>query len=210
MKRGKFITLEGVEGVGKSTNLRYLTDYLTKAGVGFVVTREPGGTPLAEDIRELVLEPRSEHVTPLAELLLVFAARAQHLNAFIVPHLEQGTWVVSDRFTDATYAYQGYGRGIDVDAILALEALVQGDLQPDLTLYLDCPPEIGMARADARAALDRIETAGMDFMNRVRAGYLARIKQYPQRFVTIDASVALEQVQQQLLVALDSRLGNSL
>jgi dTMP kinase len=210
MNRGKFITLEGVEGVGKSTNLSYLTDYLAAANIPFVVTREPGGTPLAEEIRAMVLAPRDEPVAPLAELLMVFAARAQHIEQFIVPHLDAGTWVVSDRFTDATYAYQGCGRGIDTAAILELERLVQGAMQPDLTLYLDCPPEIGMARADARAALDRIETAGMDFMNRVRAGYLARISQYPQRFVTIDASVALPQVKAQLIAALDARIGSLL
>lgn len=207
MNRGKFITLEGVEGVGKSTNLAYLTDYLVSADIPFVVTREPGGTPLAEEIRNMVLAQREESVAPLAELLMVFAARAQHLEQFILPHLQAGTWVVSDRFTDATFAYQGYGRGIDTAAILELERLVQGDVQPDLTLYLDCPPEIGMARADARAALDRIETAGLDFMNRVRDGYLARIAQFPKRFVTIDASVALPQVQVQLLAALELRIG---
>ena len=206
MNRGKFITLEGVEGVGKSTNLTYLTDYLEAANIPFIVTREPGGTPLAEEIRDMVLAPREEPVAPLAELLMVFAARAQHIEQFILPHLQAGTWVVSDRFTDATYAYQGYGRGIDTVAILELERLVQGDMQPDLTLYLDCPPEIGMARADARAALDRIETAGIDFMNRVRAGYLARIAQFPNRFVTIDASVALPQVKTQLLAALELRV----
>ena len=162
------------------------------------------------EIRAMVLAPRDEPVAPLAELLMVFAARAQHIEQFIVPHLDAGTWVVSDRFTDATYAYQGCGRGIDTAAILELERLVQGAMQPDLTLYLDCPPEIGMARADARAALDRIETAGMDFMNRVRAGYLARISQYPQRFVTIDASVALPQVKAQLIAALDARIGSLL
>lgn len=206
MNRGKFITLEGGEGVGKSTNLQYLKDYLTHKNIEFVVTREPGGTPLAEEIRSLVLNPREEKVDPTCELLMVFAARAQHLNSFILPHLKCGTWVISDRFTDATYAYQGKGRGIDLKSILDLEKLVQGELQPDLTLYLDCSPEIGMERVGKRSELDRIESAGIQFMRDVRQGYLERIEQFPERFAKIDASVGLPEVQSQLAGFIDQYL----
>lgn len=204
--KGKFITLEGGEGVGKSTNLKFLLEYLRSKNIDFVVTREPGGTPLAEEIRNLILNPRDEKVDDTCELLLVFAARAQHLNSFILPHLGRGTWVISDRFTDATYAYQGKGRGIDLNAILNLEIMVQGKVQPDLTIYLDCPPEIGMHRVGERAELDRIESAGMEFMHLVRQGYLERMEQFPDRFVTVDASVDLESVQAQIAQVVDRYL----
>jgi len=203
MAKGHFITLEGGEGVGKSTNLAFLVEYLKSKHIKFEVTREPGGTPLSEDIRNLVLNPRDEEVDDTCELLMVFAARAQHLNTFILPRLKKGVWVISDRFTDATYAYQGRGRGIDLKAILDLEIMVQGSVQPDLTIYLDCPPEIGMHRVGERAELDRIESAGMAFMHRVRQGYLERIEQFPNRFVKVDASVDLESVQAQIAREVD-------
>lgn len=204
--KGRFITLEGVEGVGKSTNLEFIRQYIESLGVPYLVTREPGGTPLAEQIRELILTPREEPVAELCELLLVFAARAQHLKNHILPALNQGVWVISDRFTDATYAYQGRGRGINVEDILKLEAMVHQGIQPDMTIYLDCPPEIGMARAVGRAELDRIESAGVGFMAKVRQGYLERIAQFPDRFCTIDASRELAQVQIEISKTLDEAL----
>jgi len=207
MATGKFITLEGVEGVGKTTNLEFLCDLLAEQGIPFETTREPGGTPLAEAIRELVLSPREETVDGLCELLLVFAARAQHLAQKIKPILATGTWVVSDRFTDATFAYQGAGRGLDKQAILQLETLVQGQLQPDFTLYLDCPPEIGLARAKQRDSLDRIEQESIAFFNRVRDGYFERAKQHPKRFAIVDASTTLDQVQKQIRLVCHERLG---
>ena len=198
MTAAQFITLEGVEGVGKSTNLEYVCQWLSAQHVDYVVTREPGGTPLAEELREMVLCHREEQVDPQAELLMVFAARAQHVNTFIRPQLEQGKWVISDRFTDASFAYQGAGRGISRQDILSLEQLVQRGFQPDLTIYLDCPPEIGLARAGKRSALDRIEKEDVAFFERVRAGYLERVAADPDRFEIIDASVTLEQVQQRI------------
>jgi dTMP kinase len=155
MQPGKFITVEGVEGVGKSTNIHFIADALKKSGINVVLTREPGGTPLAEDMRQLLLTPREEKVAPQAELLLMFAARAQHINEVIAPALERGDWVLCDRFTEATYAYQGGGREMGFDVIAQLEQLVQGGLRPDCTFLLDAPIEVGMARAKKRGALDR-------------------------------------------------------
>ncbi|AJQ95325.1 dTMP kinase [Gynuella sunshinyii] len=208
MTTAQFITLEGVEGVGKSTNLEFICSWLTGHNIDYIVTREPGGTPLAEELRNMVLSHRDEMVDAQAELLMVFAARAQHLNTFIKPHLAKGTWVISDRFTDASFAYQGAGRGISIQDILSLEQLVQKGFQPDLTIYLDCPPEIGLARACQRAELDRIEREDIAFFERVRAAYLERAAEYPDRFEIVDASVDLPQVQGQISHLLQRRYGS--
>ncbi len=192
--RGKFITLEGSEGVGKSTNMAVIKNWLQENNIDYVATREPGGTPLAEEIRQLLLSTREERVDATAELLLVFAARAQHINTFIKPHLERGTWVLSDRFTDATFAYQGYGRGLDLALIEQLEQTVQQGLQPDLTVYLDVDVKVGLERARARGELDRFEQEAIDFFERVRQGYLARVNQNPARFSVVDAGQVIEKV----------------
>lgn len=197
-RQGCFITLEGTEGVGKSTNLAFIESMLVEAGVSFALTREPGGTPLAEELREMLLSPREETVADDAELLMVFAARAQHLQTVIKPALSDGQWVLCDRFTDATFAYQGGGRGLDQSLILDLEQRVQKGLQPDLTLLLDVPVEIGLARAAKRGALDRFEQEQVSFFERVRAAYLQRAADDPQRFAVIDASVSLADVQAQI------------
>lgn len=194
MQTGKFITLEGGEGVGKTTNLQVIERCLQQAGIDFIKTREPGGTPLAEQLRELLLVKRDESVDPTAELLMVFAARAQHLNTLIKPALARGQWVLCDRFTDATYAYQGAGRGLPLATIAALEQLVQPDLQPDLTLLLDVDVGVGMARAQSRSAADRFESEVGSFFERVRAMYLQRAAQQTGRFRIIDAAQAMPQV----------------
>ncbi|WP_426417807.1 dTMP kinase [Aestuariirhabdus sp. LZHN29] len=203
----RFITVEGGEGAGKSTNIAVVKECLSAAGIAFVHTREPGGTPLAEEIRELLLAPRQEPVAADAELLMAFAARAQHLNGVILPALSRGEWVLCDRFTDATFAYQGAGRGIALDKITQLEQLVQKGLQPDLTLLFDLPIEVGMERARQRGELDRFESEQMAFFERVREGYLARVKQYPQRFRVIDASVELDAVEHQVRQVMARLLG---
>lgn len=197
--RGVFITLEGGEGVGKSTNLAYVAELVQAAGHAVVVTREPGGTPLAERIRELLLQRAGEGVAETTELLLIFAARAQHIERVIRPALAQGKWVVCDRFTDATYAYQGGGRGLDTDAIDQLQQLVQRGLEPDLTLLLDAPTEIGQGRARARGELDRFESEQAAFFDRVRQAYLLQAQRCPQRFRIVDAAQPLAAVQSQLL-----------
>lgn len=203
MQSGRFITVEGGEGVGKTTNLDFIESLLRSDGHDVVRTREPGGTPLAESVRELLLAPRDEPVSELAELLLVFAARAQHIEQVIKPALARGQWVLCDRFTDATYAYQGAGRGMDATAIAKLEQLVQQNLRPDLTLLLDVPVEIGMSRASARSTPDRFESEQLQFFELVRAEYLQRASDEPERFVIIDASPELAEVQQQIRRALE-------
>lgn len=208
MQSGRFITVEGGEGVGKTTNLDFIEASLRAQGRDVVRTREPGGTPLAESVRELLLTPREEQVSDLTELLLVFAARAQHLEQVIKPALAAGKWVLCDRFTDATYAYQGAGRGMDMSAITILEQLVQQTLRPDLTLLLDVPVEIGMARASARSAPDRFESEQLQFFEAVRNLYLQRAEAEPDRFAVIDASPELPLVQQQILDVLQ-RFGAS-
>ena len=162
---GKFITVEGVEGVGKTTNMTFIQSWLKQQGIEHITTREPGGTPLAEDIRELLLSPRDEAVNENTELLLMFAARAQHLAEVILPALERGQWVLCDRFTDATYAYQGGGRGVAMEKISLLEDLVQGQLRPDLTLVLDAPVAQGLERANKRSQPDRFEQEKLDFFD---------------------------------------------
>jgi dTMP kinase len=200
MTRGCFVTLEGTEGVGKTTNIDCIARELTRRGVAFIRTREPGGTPVAERIRAILLDPASEPIDAEAELLLVFAARAQHIARLIRPALDAGTWVLCDRFTDATYAYQGGGRGLSRDRIASLEKSVQGSLQPDLTIYLDMPVEQGLARIDA-AQRDRFELEQRAFFERVRTAYLERARTHP-RFRIVDASRDLADVQRDILAAL--------
>jgi len=200
--RGRFITLEGSEGVGKTTNMDFIAERLKRCGIAFVRTREPGGTPVAERIRAILLDPASERIDPEAELLLVFAARAQHIANVIQPALDAGRWVLCDRFTDATYAYQGGGRGLSRDRIASLEAAVQGSLQPDLTIYLDMPIERALARIDA-SRRDRFELEQREFFERVRSVYLERARAYP-RFRTVDANRPLPDVQRDIAIALDA------
>ncbi|MDL0429963.1 dTMP kinase [Marinobacter sp. TBZ242] len=191
---GQFITFEGTEGVGKSTQLENAADTLKSLGVDVVVTREPGGTPMAESIRELLLAPRDEPVNDMTELLLMFAARAQHLQTLILPELEAGRWVLCDRFTDATFAYQGGGRGVPVEHIAQLENLVQGAFRPDHIVLLDAPVETGMTRARHRGELDRFEREAVDFFERIRQAYLDRAATDPDRYHIVDAAQPLEVV----------------
>lgn len=191
----RFITLEGGEGAGKSTCLALIRNYFSEKNLPLVVTREPGGTPLAEEIRALLLQKREEVVAPDAELLLVFSARAQHLARVIRPALARGEWVLCDRFTDATYAYQGGGRGLSMQRIAELETMVQDGLQPGLTLLLDLPVAQGMARAEARAEKDRFESEKLEFFERVRTVYRARANVEPARFRIIDAARSLGEVE---------------
>ena len=193
-RRGQFITFEGTEGVGKSTQLANAASTLDALGVECVVTREPGGTPMAESIRELLLAPRDEPVNETTELLLMFAARAQHLHTRILPELEAGRWVLCDRFTDATFAYQGGGRGVPADRIALLESLVQGTVRPDHVILLDAPVETGMTRARHRGDLDRFEQEAVAFFERIRETYLARAASAPGRYHIVDASQPIETV----------------
>jgi dTMP kinase len=199
--RGRFLTLEGGEGVGKSTNLELVVARIEAAGHPVVTTREPGGTPLAEEIRELILAVREERVAGLTELLLIFAARAQHLDRVIRPALAAGQWVVCDRFTDATYAYQGAGRGLPTTQIAVLEELVHGDLQPDLTIYLDVPVSVGRSRIEDRAH-DRLEREADAFHQSVRDAYLRRARR-EKRIQVVDASVSLDDVQASIMTVLE-------
>ncbi|MGB5261454.1 MAG: dTMP kinase [Gammaproteobacteria bacterium] len=195
---GKFITVEGIEGVGKSTNMTFVQQTLEAAGRTVVVTREPGGTALGEAIRGLLLDPRYTGMDPTCELQLMFAARAEHLARVIRPALAEGQWVLCDRFTDATYAYQGGGRGIDTAIIARLEKLVQGDFRPHLTLLLDVPVEVGLTRAGDRSDPDRFEQEQVEFFERVRQAYLEMAAAESQRYRVIDAARPLDAVQQQL------------
>jgi len=204
---GLFITLEGPEGAGKSTNLNYLAARLREQGLEVVLTREPGGTELAEKIRELLLAPSDELMAADTELLLVFAARAQHLAQVIRPAMARGAVVLCDRFTDATYAYQGGGRGLSVARIAELEQFVQGDLRPDLTLVFDLPVEVGLARAAARGRLDRFEQEGQAFFEAVRQAYLQRAQAEPQRYNLLDAAQSLEAVQRAIDALLPAIVG---
>jgi dTMP kinase len=199
MTRGKFITLEGGEGVGKTTNLIFIKDYLQQHAISVVVTREPGGTVLAEKIRHLLLDKDSEAISEHAELLMIFAARAQHIKHVIEPALAKGVWVLCDRFTDATYAYQGGGRNMRVSTIEWLENLVQGNLRPDLTVLLDAPVEIGIARAKKRGAFDRFESEKISFFEQVRRAYLLQAELHPERIKLIKANQSLADVQKALI-----------
>ncbi len=207
MQAGKFITVEGSEGVGKTTNIDHIEQVLTRAGHSVVRTREPGGTPFAEKLRTLLLDTHEEPVAPLAELLLMFAGRDQHLARVIRPALAAGQWVLCDRFTDATYAYQGGGRELDLRHIEALEWMVHGDLQPDLTLYLDIPVAQGLARIADRPG-DRFEREELAFFERVRATYLARARGHA-RFRIIDARQSLANVQADIEAVLTKYLAAS-
>ena len=203
--RGLFITLEGIEGVGKSTNVAFIKSWLEAQGITVLTTREPGGTPFAEKCRELLLLEWEENITSQAELMLLFAGRAQHLAEVIEPALTRGEWVLCDRFTDATYAYQGYGRGLPLAEIQMLETSVQKHTFPDLTLLFDAAVEIGQQRVTQRAAKkDRFENEHLAFFQRVREGYLTRANQFPQRFRVLDASASIENVQQQIVDVLSA------
>lgn len=205
-KRGRFITLEGLEGVGKSTHLRFVSDWLRAQGLNVVVTREPGGTPEADEIRSTLLKVRGAAFDPTAELLLMFAARALHVQQVIHPALADGIWVVCDRFTDASYAYQGGGRGIPAARIATLERMVLRGLKPDLTLLLDAPLDVGKARVQGRGALDRFEREQDGFFKRVRSVYLARARREPRRIKRVDASGDIGTVQDEIAVLLEGSI----
>ena len=208
MYKGKFITIEGSEGAGKSTNIQYVQDYLQAKNIDFIATREPGGTPIAEKIRDLLLDKKNTSLCEDAELLLMFAARSQHLNELIIPALDAGKWVLSDRFTDATYAYQGGGRGLAKNKIAQLEQWVQEDLRPDATILLDIPVELGMERVRNRGETDRFEEEQMSFFKRIRDTYLQLAKDNPQRFHIINTEPAIDEVYQQLKLVLDQLTQN--
>lgn len=192
--QGYFISFEGIEGVGKSTVIPYIENFLHEKNLDVVVTREPGGTEIGEKIRQVLLSHNAEKVHPDTELLLFFATRAQKIAEIIKPALAKGQWVLSDRFTDATYAYQGAGRGMNQEKITVLENLVQGDLRPDLVLILDLDPKLGLERVAKSRSLDRFEVEKLDFFHRVRECYLNRAALYPKQYRIIDASLSLEQV----------------
>jgi len=206
--QGRFITIEGVEGVGKTTNLEFIGNYLRKRDITLLVTREPGGTPLAERIRALLLDRREEKVDAMTELLLMFAARAQHVNKVIKPALARGEWVLCDRFIDSSFAYQGGGREIPEEQIEQLEQLVLGQFRPDLTIILDLPVEQGLQRAEKRSAKDRFEQEERLFFSRVRQVFLQRAKRYPHRCRIVDTASDLDEVQNSLAKILDEYILN--
>ncbi|HEV2284662.1 MAG TPA: dTMP kinase [Steroidobacteraceae bacterium] len=206
MSGGRFVTLEGIEGAGKSTIAKFALAWLTRRGIPGRLTREPGGTPLAERVRQIVLERGAETLSPVAETLLMFAARELHLKNVIRPALERGEWVICDRFTDATRAYQGSGRGVDAQLIETLAAAVHPDLAPDCTLLLDLPVPLGLGRARAReaGAADRFEAETVAFFERVRAGYLELARRDPRRFQVLDAAAPLAAVEERVERALEA------
>lgn len=195
---GKFITIEGTEGVGKSTNIAFIKAWFEAKNISLLHTREPGGTPLAEEIRELLLSKRDEQVDAKSELLLMYAARAQHVSQKIKPALEQGQWVLCDRFSDASFAYQGAGRALGLDKLVALDQWVLEGFKPDLTILLDLPVEVGLSRAQERGPIDRFEEEKVEFFEQVRNGYLQIARQEPERVKIVDARGNLEEVQQQI------------
>ncbi|MGZ5231617.1 MAG: dTMP kinase [Burkholderiales bacterium] len=197
MMRGKFITLEGLDGAGKTTQLGWLSRFLQEQGIALRITREPGGTPLGEKLRAVLLDP-AQKLDPETETLLMFAARREHLDKLIIPELKEGTWVLCDRFTDATFGYQAGGSGVDWSKVEALERWVHGSLQPDLTVYFDVSPEIGRARAAAIKAPDRFEQERESFYERVRAAYLRRARESHGRIHVIDASASIDAVRAEL------------
>ncbi len=201
--QGRFITVEGTEGVGKSTNMAFIESWLKDAGKELIVTREPGGTVLGEKLRAVLLDAKEQSICDDTELLLMFAARAQHLQEVILPALEAGKWVLCDRFTDSTYAYQGGGRGIEQSRIALLEQWVQGDRRPDMTLILDLPIAVGLERAGKRSAPDRFELEKHDFFNKVRETYLTRAKAFPDRYQIIDAAPSIDKVQHSIQLILE-------
>ena len=202
----RFITLDGIDGAGKSTNLSVMKAWFEKHQLPVLFTREPGGTPAGEALREILLNPATQ-VSLRTETLLMFAARQQHLETVILPTLKNGTHVVSDRFTDATFAYQGGGRGVPLQDIATLEHWVQGDFRPDLTLLLDVPLEVSMARINQTREKDRFEQEEAEFFNRVREVYLQRANEQPERYAVIDSSQSLDAVKDQIETALDSHFG---
>jgi dTMP kinase len=202
----RFITLDGIDGAGKSTNLAVMKAWFEKHKLPVLFTREPGGTPAGEALREILLNPATQ-VSLRTETLLMFAARQQHLETVILPALKNGTHVVSDRFTDATFAYQGGGRGVPLQDIATLEHWVQGDFRPDLTLLLDVPLEVSMARINQTREKDRFEQEEAEFFNRVREVYLRRANEQPERYAVIDSSQSLDAVKNQIETALDSHFG---
>jgi dTMP kinase len=204
--RGRFITIEGGEGAGKSTVMSRVAAWLEGAGHRVITTREPGGTVLAEKLRDILLDRNNMSLSGQAELLLLFAARSQHLDELIRPSLARGDCVLCDRFTDATWAYQGGGRGVSREEIATLENLVHGDLQPDLTLLLDLQVQQGMQRAAARSQADRFELESINFFEKVRAAYLERADAAPERFAVVDASLDMEAVWSQIQLILETRL----
>lgn len=205
--RGVFLTVEGIEGVGKSTIVKFIEEYLFQAKINFITTREPGGTPIAEQIRKILLTPNSEEmIQSETELLLMFASRVQHIAHVIQPALTKGQWVISDRFVDASFAYQGGGRGIDLSQIEMLEKWLVRDVHPDVTILLDAPAQIGLLRAKHRGPHDRIEQEKNDFFDRVRTVYLSRAKNDPKRFRVIDATQPLEMVQAEMVNILNEIL----
>lgn len=206
MTRGRFLTLEGGEGVGKTSGLDCIRERLEQWGIDVIVTREPGGTSLGERLRELILG--SYDVCPEAELLMIFAARVQHVRYVILPALAAGRWVLSDRFTDASYAYQGGGRGVPETTIRCLEERTLNSLEPDLTFLLDAPVDVGLARAQSRGAMDRFENEGKNFLDRVRRAYLGRAQRFPDRIVVIDAGHPADQVRFELVTQLQKRFGH--
>ena len=206
MNKGRFISIEGGEGAGKSTSVAFMQEFLQSQGIELVTTREPGGTKLSEQLRELLLNHHDENIDPYAELLMIFAARRQHVAQVIQPALAAGKWVLCDRFTDASYAYQGYGRDLPLEFIDNLATWVHGNTNPDMTVLLDLDIEVGMGRARQRAELDRIESEAMSFFEAVRQGYLSRAKAEPKRFKVIDASQDIPGVEQQLQQALEGLL----
>ncbi|SBS36410.1 Thymidylate kinase [Marinomonas aquimarina] len=203
---GKFISLEGGEGAGKSSAIKAIEAWLEQHNIPYLLTREPGGTPMAEEIRELVLSAREETVAANTELLLVFASRVQHLSEKILPAIAQGKWVISDRFVDSSYVYQGIARGIDETVIDGLtNTFLQGQL-PDKTLLLDVPVDIGMSRVQTRGEANRLDGESLAFHEKVRAGFLARADQEPSRFAVIDASQSIDSVEQQIIAQLNQLL----
>jgi len=207
--RGKLVTLEGIEGAGKSTQLSVVKRLLEERGIEVLATREPGGSPIGERVRALLLDKTCQGMATDTELLLIFAARAEHVAQKILPALEQGVWVLCDRFTDASYAYQGGGRGIDPKRISLLEDYVQGQLRPDLTLLFDLPVVSGLSRAGKRSAPDRFESETASFFEKVRAAYLAIAASYPERFAVIDADARPEQVSARVRDRIAAFLDNS-
>ena len=203
---GRFITVEGTEGVGKSTNMAFIESWLKQAGKELVITREPGGTALGEKLRGVLLDAKEQSMSDDTELLLMFAARAQHLKEVILPALNAGKWVLCDRFTDSTYAYQGGGRGIDESRIADLEQWVQGDRRPDMTLILDLPIDVGLERAGKRSEPDRFELEKHGFFNKVRDAFLARAAANPNRYAVIDASPSVENVQKSIQAVLEKMI----
>ncbi len=206
MTRGKFIVFEGGEGAGKSTQIKTLAKFLQDSNIDFLQTREPGGTEVGERIREVLLDKSLPGMHSDTELLLMFAARAEHLQHKILPALDEGSWVICDRFTDASYAYQGYGRGIALERIEHLEQWVQQGTQPDLVIILDLDVEAGLQRVSLRGETDRFEDEKIEFFEKVRAGYLNRAKQYPDRYLVLDAAETKEQVATKLIDALESKI----